>query len=168
MAFLTLNDIQGVSNKLSASDLQKLWKDQVQKNRANWQVASSVRLPSVIRSPKDLATIVSFSTKPNFISSGIVEGMIIVLEKAFPDDPSIIQDKIVVIEAADPGYDWIFAVGILGLVTMFGGAASHMAFRCSELGIPAAIGIGNSLFQKVRHANKVRVDCIRKELIILE
>ena len=37
------------------------------------------------------------------------------------------------IRGADPGYDFIFNHKILGLITEYGGANSHMSIRCSEL-----------------------------------
>ena len=49
-------------------------------------------------------------------------------------------NKVVFINSADPGYDWIFTKKILALVTKYGGANSHMAIRANELGIPAVIG----------------------------
>ena len=57
-----------------------------------------------------------------------------------------LDNKIVVIENADPGYDWIFGHKILGLVTKFGGINSHMTIRCSELSIPAVIGCGEQIY----------------------
>ena len=51
-----------------------------------------------------------------------------------------ISNKIVLIERADPGYDFIFSSEILGIVTKYGGSNSHLALRCTELAIPAAIG----------------------------
>ena len=44
-----------------------------------------------------------------------------------------LKNKIILIENADPGYDWIFSHKIIGLVTKYGGANSHMTIRCSEL-----------------------------------
>ena len=53
-----------------------------------------------------------------------------------------LKDKLVLIENADPGYDWLFNIfKIKGLITKFGGSNSHMAIRCNELQIPAAIGV---------------------------
>ena len=54
------------------------------------------------------------------------------------------------IESADPGYDWIFLYNIKGLVTMYGGAASHMTIRCNEFGLPAAIGCGVDKFNQLK------------------
>ena len=51
------------------------------------------------------------------------------------------------IPSADPGYDWIFAQGIAGFVTMFGGVNSHMAIRAAELNVPAVIGAGEAYFR---------------------
>ena len=59
-----------------------------------------------------------------------------------------ISNKIIAIPNADPGFDWIFSHNIAGLISQFGGANSHMAIRCAELGIPAAIGIGDKLYEE--------------------
>jgi glutamine kinase len=69
-----------------------------------------------------------------------------------------ITGTIVCIENADPGYDWIFTRGVIGLVTKFGGANSHMAIRCAEFGLPAAIGCGEQLFQDATGAHRVEIN----------
>ena len=69
------------------------------------------------------------------------------------------QGKIVVITQADPGYDWIFTKGILGLVTKYGGAASHMAIRCAEFSLPAAIGCGEKIYDYVSRSERIELDC---------
>ena len=40
-----------------------------------------------------------------------------------------------------------FSHKIKGLVTKYGGFNSHMSIRCSELNIPAAIGVGDEIFE---------------------
>ena len=74
---------------------------------------------------------------------------------------SDIANKIIMIKNADPGYDWIFAYNILGLVTKFGGINSHMAIRCSELSIPAVIGCGEQIFSDIISDQKkeIFIDC---------
>jgi len=74
-------------------------------------------------------------------------------------DPGVVDGKIVLIESADPGYDWIFSRSILGLITRFGGANSHMAIRCAEFGLPAAIGCGEQIFERAREAMSVELHC---------
>ena len=61
---------------------------------------------------------------------------------------SDLNGKIAFVRSADPGYDWIFSRNVAGLVTMFGGANSHMAIRCAELNIPAVIGCGEQNFNR--------------------
>ena len=50
------------------------------------------------------------------------------------------------IASADPGYDWIFSHPIAGFITAFGGINSHMSIRSNELGVPAVIGVGESMY----------------------
>ena len=66
---------------------------------------------------------------------------------------------ILAIESADPGYDWIFTSNLLGLITKYGGANSHMAIRCSELNIPASIGCGDQIFERLDKFSLVELDC---------
>ena len=60
---------------------------------------------------------------------------------------------------ADPGYDWLFGYYIKGLVTMYGGTNSHMAIRAAEFGLPAAIGVGESLYEQLSEAEIVELNC---------
>ena len=66
---------------------------------------------------------------------------------------------------ADPGYDWLLARDIAGLITMYGGANSHMAVRAAELGIPAAIGVGELLYRDLEPANVIRLDCASRTIV---
>ena len=50
-----------------------------------------------------------------------------------------------------------FPYNIAGLVTQYGGANSHMAIRCAELGIPAAIGIGDKQYEGL-HEGRLMLD----------
>jgi phosphohistidine swiveling domain-containing protein len=75
-----------------------------------------------------------------------------------------IDGRIVLVESADPGYDWILGHDIRGLVTKYGGAASHMAIRCAEFGLPAAIGVG-SRFDTLCTAGSVELDCANQQVV---
>ena len=66
------------------------------------------------------------------------------------------------IESADPGYDWLFSYKIAGLITKYGGAASHMAIRAAEYSIPSAIGCGENLFNEIVKYTKISIDCDQK------
>ena len=58
-----------------------------------------------------------------------------------------------------PGYDWIFSQQISGLITKYGGANSHMAIRCAEFDIPAAIGCGEQRYDALLDAKQIMLDC---------
>ena len=66
---------------------------------------------------------------------------------------------IVGIKNADPGFDYLFALGISGLSTAYGGPNSHMAIRASEFGIPAVIGIGGEQFKLLKNGRAIAIDC---------
>jgi phosphoenolpyruvate-protein kinase (PTS system EI component) len=70
-----------------------------------------------------------------------------------------LEGKIVLIEGADPGFDWIFSQNIIGLITKYGGANSHMAIRSAEFDMPAAIGCGEQRFDRLLQANNIHLDC---------
>ena len=79
-----------------------------------------------------------------------------------------LKNKIVVIENADPGYDYIFSHKIKGLITKFGGINSHMSIRCNELNLPAAIGIGEKKYREVIVSKKILLDCENNMLNVIQ
>ena len=104
----------------------------------------------------------------NFISNKKIFAQLIDLEDTELEDFNSIEGKIIILEKADPGYDWIFSKNIGGLITKFGGAASHMAIRCAELGIPAVIGCGETLFNKYHNSNMLSIDSANKHVKIIK
>ena len=80
---------------------------------------------------------------------------------------SFLNGKIVLLENADPGYDFIFSYNIKGLITEYGGANSHMSIRCLELGIPAIIGIGSKEFKLISLHNSIEINSNQKYYKIL-
>jgi phosphoenolpyruvate-protein kinase (PTS system EI component) len=78
-----------------------------------------------------------------------------------------LSGKIVMISEADPGYDWLFSHNIAGLITQYGGANSHMAIRSAEIGLPAAIGVGEKLYEEVIQANRLELDCLGKRIRVI-
>ena len=71
------------------------------------------------------------------------------------------------IENADPGYDFIFSHNIKGLITKYGGPNSHMAIRCMELGLPAIIGIGENNYNDLMNVRYVEINCDLKKINII-
>ena len=126
-------------------------------------LSQSFKLSYLIRSPRDVFVVPQHHSVPNFVTQERVEAPLVHLgsTSSFEED---ILGCVVCIENADPGFDWVFTRGIAGMITRYGGANSHMAIRCSEYGIPAAIGCGDVLFQKVLSANRCEINAGTKEV----
>jgi hypothetical protein len=121
-------------------------------------ITQSIRLPYLICRLSDVDVIPLLKSKPNYITKNKIRAGLVRLN-CDQHTPERLKGRIAVIESADPGYDWIFMTEISGLITKFGGANSHMAIRCAELEIPAAIGCGEQIFNAVSQANSCLLDC---------
>lgn len=128
----------------------------IQKRHREYQQFRELSLPEVILDRSSLDVVEVYESRPNFITTKSVEGEVVLLDEE-PD--ADIHDKIVVVPKADPGYEWIFAKRIKGFITRFGGAASHMAIRCAEFEIPAAIGCGEKIYNYVSSLSYLTLDC---------
>ena len=78
-----------------------------------------------------------------------------------------LKNKIILLDSADPGYDFIFSFKILGLITKYGGANSHMSIRCIDEGITAAIGVGDLLYLSLNNAKTVNINPKQKTINII-
>ncbi|OFX14063.1 MAG: hypothetical protein A2516_09860 [Alphaproteobacteria bacterium RIFOXYD12_FULL_60_8] len=134
--------------------------------RENWARSRRLRLSYIIRHLDDLIVVPYQRAKANFIGDHQVEARVVHLD-AHSTEPAQVQGKIVCIESADPGFDWIFSQGVVGLITRFGGVNSHMAIRCAEFGIPAAIGCGELTFRKAIEATVVDLNCHERKIGIV-
>lgn len=149
ISFLTIDDI------LSISDMGAL-REISAKNAESYTHNRLVRLPHLIASPEDIDVVRLPLGRPTFVTMKSVSAPPVYLQS---HDAPDLDGKIVLIESADPGFDWIFSRNILGLVTKYGGSNSHMAIRCAEFGLPAAVGCGERLFETLANARVVQLDC---------
>ena len=126
-------------------------------NEINHFITKALKLPQIIHDSSS-AFVAPFQVNmPNFITSKKIEGEIKKVSSNTINEK--LNNKIVLIEGADPGYDWIFTHKIKGLVTKFGGANSHMAIRSSEFDIPAAIGCGENIFNEIALYDFLLLNC---------
>ena len=165
LSMLTLKDIFKFKN-MKKSELKEFWKKQIKKHHMQYMTEQYVQLPSILFSSNDFSIIEDYLAKPNFITDKKIISENIFLKDL--DNLKNIKNKIVMIDNADPGFDWIFTKNPTGLVTKYGGMASHMAIRCAELGLPAAIGCGETLFEKLKESKKISMDCKKEDILILE
>ena len=122
------------------------------------------KLPYLITSKSDFYIASILISKPNFITDKKIESLIFKLNK--DQKTNKIKNKVVVIENADPGYDWIFNYKIKGLITKYGGVNSHMSIRCHELNIAAAIGVGEETFEKIIKKNNIILNCKENKIYL--
>ena len=141
---------------LDDTDLHFL--DLAEGGRRAMELSAALKLNYLISDAKDIYVVPLHRSAPNFIGSGRIEGQPILLDSLASAGTNL-YGKIVCIENADPGYDWIFTKGIQGLITKFGGTNSHMAIRCAEFGLPAAIGCGERTFELMASARRVELNC---------
>ena len=134
------------------------------KNQANglsFSVNKNINLPDVITSGKDLFIQIINDPKINFISNKTILSKILDFKKI---NLSSKIDGIICIENADPGYDFLFSKNIKGLITKYGGQNSHMAIRCAELNLPALIGVGEKVYNKILENKYIKIDCNLKKI----
>ncbi len=139
MAHLDISELKRLYSDLYFGDIYDVFMDNIRNNKKQFEVASQVKLPTLITSPMDVYYFELQEDEPNYITNQHVMASVIKEENINGTD---LSGKIICIKAADPGYDYLFTKNIGGLITQFGGANSHMAIRCAELDIPAVIGAG--------------------------
>jgi len=144
MTYCDIRTIKDLYFKLS--DPRDLNKMSIERNRSAYAETEKLSLPPLISSPNDVWSFKWTDSEPNYVTQNEVTAKVV----SFLSREAI-ANKIVLIPNADPGFDWIFECGIVGLITAWGGANSHMAIRASEMGLPAVIGIGENCFRSCLH-----------------
>jgi len=125
--------------------------------------AQVIELPPVLFHEADFWGFELPPSQPNFVTRHRVTAPVLEVTA----EARHLDGRIVLIPQADPGFDWIFGHAIAGLVTTYGGANSHMTIRAAELDIPAAIGVGEKLYQDLAAASLVELDCGARHIRIL-
>ena len=163
MAFIGIQDILNYQGGSVSFNQHRELTDTIKYNKRRFLLAHSLKLPPLIFSEKDIDCHLYESDEPNFITNTKYVGQVLLIsgnEEHFQD----LTGKIILIEKADPGFDWLFAHKIGGLITLYGGVASHMAIRCAELGLPAAIGCGSLVFKFVSGSKTIELDCSSRQI----
>jgi glutamine kinase len=160
-AFLNYDVVRTLYSE-SGSVREALLKSVVQ-GRERHALTRNLVLPPIIASPEEVFAFHLPPSQPNFITRKSVTAPV----ASVGDPPESFAGRILFVPSADPGFDWIFTRDISGFVTQFGGANSHMAIRAGELGIPAVIGAGETLFQRWQTARKLCLDCTNQQVLVI-
>lgn len=148
---------------LNSLDTAKHIKESIKIGRDIYKESSYLSLPPLLIKESDIWGYKIAETSPNFITQNKIVAPVLNLMESNQE----IDQKIICIPFADPGFDWLFAKNIVGLITCYGGSNSHMAIRAGEIGLPAIIGCGELKFKKWSNANLLKIDCSNEEVIVI-
>lgn len=138
------------------------------KAREYREISLACELPALICDRNDFYSFLLQPGQPNYIGTVRVVANRVNIDAGAVDALDSVSGCIVMITQADPGYDWLFGKGIAGLVTMYGGANSHMAIRAAEFGLSAAIGIGEQLYRQLSYTRVIELDPVNNRLIAIQ
>lgn len=156
LSHLTITDLRLLySGKINNSSLVK----RSEKNRSDWLANRPFVTPSVFSSISDFLTFEVGEVRPTFVTRKKIVAPAGLVSADSPACSIPLTGRIVLIENADPGYDWLFTRGIAGLVTAYGGENSHMAVRAREFNMPAAIGVGERTYRNLCNAGALLLNC---------
>ena len=147
--------------------MSSIIKKNIQINKKLFNRSKKIILPDVIINRNDCYFYDKRNTYGNYITNKNIVGEIKIIDNKDKDLIKKIKNKIILIENADPGYDFIFNHNVKGLITMYGGPNSHMSIRCHELQIPAIIGIGSDNFNKIKLYNKLSINCSKRKFELI-
>jgi hypothetical protein len=147
---------------ITAVDPKELLLRSVEMGKARYEETQRIILPPLISKPEDIWAFEWPETAPNFITQKQV-----IAPVAGCDARERLAGAVICIPSADPGFDWLFAYPIAGLLTAWGGANSHMAIRAGELGLPAVIGAGEVMYLRCSRAKVLHLDCAGRRVEVL-
>ena len=125
------------------------------------ETSDGFELPDVILDSNNFLFFENLNTKPNYIGQSKTKGNIIFVNQ---NNKKLLNNKIVLLPNADPGWDWVFNLPIKGLITKYGGPNSHMAIRASEKNITSVFGVGETIFQQIMESNILEIDPLSKKM----
>jgi hypothetical protein len=164
VSFLSIGDLISLRAQSTVSADQAQLGRRAAYNEKRWHVTRAMHLPDVIVHTEDVSAFTLESWRANFITHKKVSGPLVWVDETPYAD---LTGAIVAIRASDPGYDWIFAHPIAGLITEFGGVASHMSIRAAEFGLPAAIGCGSVVFDSLQGVRHVELDALSEKIRLI-
>ena len=165
LSFIHIDTLLGSLKQTHNDETENYFRLNSKENREEYVMSEGIHLPFLITRTSDLYIIPLLKSVPNYVTKKkVIAGVFFLSGHEISKFNG--AGAIICIESADPGFDWIFLSPIVGLVTKYGGANSHMAIRCAELGIPAAIGCGEQIFNRVINTYRISLNCAEEKIEI--
>jgi phosphohistidine swiveling domain-containing protein len=158
LSHIEIDTFLKITTKSNETGLENYLRKISHRNQESHSLAQLIKLPQILHDIAGVHVIPYQTSQPNFITQKQVSAELIRIGYEF-DSNLKLDGKIVLVENADPGYDWLFSRKISGLITKYGGVNSHMAIRCAEFGLPAAIGCGEQRYDQLLKCSRVQLDC---------
>ena len=164
ISHVDLKDIFSIRNNEIAGGEDWLL-NKIENGRRSHECALRIELPELIVHKSEIEVFTSLDEEPNFVTNKRVQAKLVILETT--TTASEMKNGIILIPHADPGYDWLLATPIAGLITMYGGANSHMSIRAAEMSLPAAIGTGEKIYANLSNASEIALDCESRRIEVI-
>lgn len=168
MVYSSIDILTSVDFSSSPKQARNTILEDIFDNKRNYESNLGLICPAVISLVNDCYAVEICNDRPNFVTNNLVSADVVYCPDSLLNEQATELDlngKILLVEKAEPGNDWIFSkFKIAGIIAKYGGAASHMAIRCLEQGIPAALGCGEKIFRFVQSCRSVFLDCKKGEI----
>ena len=147
-----------IKNLANGNDLGRLRRHSLDAKK-RYDIEGTIKMPLLISDRRDFRASIDPALRPTFQTHG--QGRVsapLCMVGRHTEARVIAAGAAVLIQAADPGYDWIFQYPLAVLVTCYGGPHSHMAVRCAELNVPCVLGCGETVYGALCEAAHVTID----------
>ena len=169
ISHVAIQEILRIDHGMSPGDVGAFLAARAREGRRDHQMARCAQLPSLISERRHLHAFERFRSQPNFVTSKRVVAPLVELTRAQQAGGEGLElaGRLVLVPQADPGYDWLFGHPLAGLITMYGGANSHLAIRAAEADLPAAIGVGEACYERLARARVLEMDCAGQQIRLI-
>jgi choline kinase len=161
LSHVSIHDVLELTTGQPPAEPDEWLKTRAEEGRTRHTIAQAVELPPLLTDEHEFDAFERPAREPNFVTTETVRAPIVEPDEA---EDAELDGRIAIIPQADPGYDWLFGYDIAGLMTMYGGTNSHMAIRAAEFGLPAAIGVGESLYEQLSGFETIELNCEGKTI----
>ncbi len=158
MSYLELHDLTSYHSRDSYIQI-------IEARRNMYHAYSCLVLPDMVFNVGDIDVIDIDQVEPDFITDNKACAEIVYYDDIHDRE---LDGKIVLLTKSNSGFDWLFTRDIKGIITKYGNKNSNIARKCKDYGIPAVIGCGEKLFQRIVMMSRVEIDCQNKKIISVE